>query len=138
MRLPRMTTRWLMAAVAIIAVLLFGVVLGRRSWDLRSRAEQHAQEEMRAREYATEAEHVKVGAYYPNGAHVIYEYPNPNAAVERSRYLAEAEYHAQLKRKYRRAMSRPWFAVPPDPPDPAPLPPAREPPPPGLPPPPAP
>jgi hypothetical protein len=91
MRTMRFRVRTLMAAVGVVALLIWGVMMGLRSYDYYRRATFYASEEYGWRESAA-----------------------------RDRFRAHAcsecaEYFAQLTRKYRRAMWRPWMPVAPDP-----------------------
>ena len=91
MRLPRFRVRTLMVAVAVVALLIWGAMMGSLSYDYYRRARVYSIQERGWR-----------------------------ASAARGRLPAEftsecAEYFAQLTRKYRRAMWRPWLPVPPDP-----------------------
>jgi hypothetical protein len=90
-RTMRFRVRTLMAAVGVVALLIWGSKMGLRSYDYYRRATFFASEEYSWRESAA-----------------------------RDRFRAQvclecAEYFAQLTRKYRRAMWRPWMPVAPDP-----------------------
>jgi hypothetical protein len=87
----RLRVRTLMAAVGVAALLIWGAMMGSLSYDYYQRATFFASEEYAWRE---------------------------SAARDRLRApacLECAEYFAQLTRKYRRAMWRPWMTVAPDP-----------------------
>src|SRR4051794_34229647 len=86
-RRPRITTRGLMIAVAVVAVGLWGARMCQLRWIYRERAAEHAWNESGSRGYASDHE----------GA------PSDSArqAVERGRTLET--YHARLRRKYERA-----------------------------------
>ena len=91
MRTRRFRVRTLMAAVAVVALLVWGVMMGLRSYDYYRHARFYGEQEYGWRETAA-----------------------------RGRFRADfssecAEYFAQLTRKYRRAMWRPWMPVAPDP-----------------------
>jgi hypothetical protein len=104
MRLPRMTTRRWMIAVAILAVgLATTVALFRRHLALRQRAAYH--EEIEKLATATVGE-LALAARWPKWAARV----RGNAAI-RAR-------HARLKEKYWRAARYPWLPVGPDPPEP--------------------
>jgi hypothetical protein len=83
-----------MAAVGVVALLIWGAMMGSRSYDYYRRATEYGAEERGWRESAA-----------------------------RGRLKAEfclqcAASFAQLTAKYRRAMWRPWLPVAPDPPAP--------------------
>jgi hypothetical protein len=91
MRLPRFRVRTLMVVVGVVALLVWGAMMGLRSYDYYRRARFYGLQEYGWRESAA-----------------------------RGRFRADfcsecAEYYAQLTRKYRRAMWRPWMPVAPDP-----------------------
>jgi hypothetical protein len=91
MRTMRFRVRTLMEAVGVVALFIWGPLMGLRSYDYYRRATFYASEEYGWRESAA-----------------------------RDRFRAHAcsecaEYFAQLTRKYRRAMWRPWMPVAPDP-----------------------
>jgi hypothetical protein len=91
MRTTRLRVRTLMVAVGFVALLIWGAMMGSLSYDYYQRATFFASEEYAWRE---------------------------SAARDRLRApacLECAEYFAQLTRKYRRAMWRPWMPVAPDP-----------------------
>jgi hypothetical protein len=91
MRLPRMTTRRWMIAVAILAVgLATTVALFRRHLALRQRAAYHEEIERLVTDTAPQLP--------------------ANAAIR--------DRHARLKEKYWRAARYPWLPVRPDPPEP--------------------
>jgi hypothetical protein len=91
MRLPRFRVRTLMLAVAAVALLVWGGMMGVRSYDYSRRARFYGEQERGWREIAA----------------------RNRLRPEFSRECAE--YFAQLTRKYRRAMWRPWAPVAPDP-----------------------
>ena len=91
MRLPRFRIRTLMVVVGVVALLIWGAMMGSRSYDYYKRA-----------------------GFYGSQAYGWRE----NAVRGRwdARFASEcAEYDTQLARKYRRAMWRPWMPVAPDP-----------------------
>ena len=91
MRTMRLRVRTLMAAVGVVALLIWGAMMGSLSYDYYQRATFFASEEYAWRESAAR-----------DGF--------------RARSCSEcAEYFARLTQKYRRAMWRPWMPVPPDP-----------------------
>jgi hypothetical protein len=80
-----------MIAVSVVAMLVLGAMMGTRSYDYYLRASRYEFEERGWRESTAEGRWpVKVGSEC-------------------------ADYFAQLSRKYRRAMWRPWLPVAPDP-----------------------
>jgi hypothetical protein len=98
MRLPRfrVRVRTLMLAVAVVALLVWGAMMGTQSYDYYRRAREYGANERGWREIAAR----KRGS-------------------SMARFASEcAEYFAPLARKYRRAMWRPWMPVAPDPPAP--------------------
>ena len=105
MRLPRMTTRRWMAAVAIIAaVLVVGLCWKRRAFYL-ALADDHA---LRARMWDVrkrpleEPPFFRVEFYGTDGT-----MKEPYA----SQFAALSGYYAGLERKYRTAAARPWMPV---------------------------
>jgi hypothetical protein len=80
-----------MAAVGVVAVLLWGAMMGAHSYDYYRRAREYGAHERGWREIAVR----KVGNW--------------------TFALQCAEYYEQLARKYRQAMWRPWMPVAPDP-----------------------
>ena len=91
MRWPSFRVRTLMAAVVVVALLVWASMMGSRSYDYYGRARKYAEQEQGWREIA---------------------------ARNRwdSKFASEcAEYFAGLTGKYRRAMGRPWLRVEPDP-----------------------
>ena len=91
MRWPSFRVRTFMAAVVVVALLVWASMMGSRSYDYYGRARMYAEQERGWREIA---------------------------ARNRwdSKFASEcAEYFAGLGGKYRRAMGRPWVRVEPDP-----------------------
>jgi hypothetical protein len=107
MRLPRMTTRRWMIAVAIVAIGFGALILVHRSRSYAALAALHADAENECRRIVEAAEGFALDA-------PIWRGWVTNA--RRSRRLLP--YHAALRRKYDLASRRPWFAVEPDPPQP--------------------
>src|SRR4051794_10246934 len=91
MQLPHFRVRTLMLVVVFVALLIWGVRIGSHSYDYSRRAREYGANEQGWREIAAR------GRWD-------------------ARFASEcAEYYAQLARKYRRAMWRPWMTVAPDP-----------------------
>jgi hypothetical protein len=91
MRMPRFRVRTLMLAVGVVALLVWGAMMGTRSYDYYRRARIFGEYERGWREIAArDRGWAKFGSQC-------------------------AEYYAPLARKYRRAMWRPWMPVAPDP-----------------------
>ena len=112
MRLPRMTTRRWMIAVAVVGVMLAAAALFRRHLTLRELGDYHARMEgvLMDRARLLGQPSLEFANRYP----VI-------AAEWRTYAACEAEigaWHARLKKKYRRAARYPWLAIEPDPPKP--------------------
>ena len=111
MRLPRMTTRRWMIAVAVVAILLgAGLETGRRSFRFARLSDCHSNA-------ALECFHalMTLGGWPPP------QDPSP-AELGRVRNLyrvrALVHYHSALTQKYERAARYPWLPVAPDPPEP--------------------
>jgi hypothetical protein len=92
MRLPHFRVRTLMIAVLVVALLLWGSMMGARSYDYYRLAREYGGRESGWREIADRPD-------------------QPGGPEFRLRCV---EYFAQLTRKYRRAMWRPWMPVAPD------------------------
>jgi len=91
MRLPHFQVRTLMVVVGVVALLIWGVMIGSRSYNYYRRAREYGAEERGWREAAA------TGHFD-------------------ARVASECvEYCTQLARKYRRAMWSPWMPVAPDP-----------------------
>ncbi len=90
MRTMRLRVRTLMAAVGVVALLIWGAMVGLRSYDYYKRASFYALQEYGWRENAAEGRFGDISSEC-------------------------AEYFEQLTRKYRRAMWRPWMPIAPDP-----------------------
>jgi hypothetical protein len=100
-----------MVAVVIVAILLFGLEMGRRSRRFARLATYHSNVAL---------EHFGTLMAFGGG-------PPPNrdvppAGLGPARYLHRAKallnYHSELTEKYQRAARYPWLAVAPDPPEP--------------------
>jgi hypothetical protein len=102
MRLPRFRVRTLMLAEGVVALLVWGAMMGTRSYVDYRLARSYSFEERGRRENAAKARGK------PSRARTVGAVYGPQSA----------EYHAPLAEKYRRAMWRPWMPVAPDPPPP--------------------
>jgi hypothetical protein len=92
MLVPRLRVRTLMAVVAVVAILIWGAMLGSRSYKYYRLAREYGFQAWGWREIAARHQY------------------------GRQAFEAEcAEYFTQLAAKYRRAMWRPWLPVAPDP-----------------------
>jgi hypothetical protein len=100
MRLPRMTTRRWILAVAVVAV-LFAVEADRRCWPGRRRFRA-----MQAERHAVMCLWASVGL---SDDGVVLGGPE---AVDESR----AQYHRRMELRWKQAEARPWLPVGPDPP----------------------
>ena len=112
MRLPRMTTRRWMVAVAIVAILIgVGLEVGRRSRRFARLAAYHSNVAL---------EHF--GTLMAFGGEPPPIRDVPPAGLGPTRYLHRAKallnYHSVLTEKYQRAARYPWLPVAPDPPEP--------------------
>jgi hypothetical protein len=95
MRTLRFRVRTLMAAVGVVAVLVWGAMMMSRSYEYFRRAQEYGALERGWRRLASREQH------------------------EWKQFRSDcAEYFARLTAKYRRAMWRPWSPVAPDPPAP--------------------
>jgi hypothetical protein len=99
MRLARFRVRTLMLAVGVVALLVWGAMMGTRSYVYYRRAMFCSFEERGWRESAARA----------SGD------PSRARDIEAVYSQQNAEYYAPLAAKYRRAMWRPWMPVAPDP-----------------------
>jgi hypothetical protein len=107
MRLLRMTTRRWMAAVAIVAILLFGLEMGLRSRRYARLAAYHS--DVALEHFGTQ---MALGAWPPQLQDLSL------AELARVRILcrvrASVIYHSSLTQKYERATRYPWLPVAPD------------------------
>ncbi len=112
MRLPRMTTRRWMIAVAVMAVLCTGIVELPMLWTVRQQylgyAEKYRYWETRLNSALGLRQEI---TYYslrlPRG-------PEPSPA-RLAKMKAEASYFAGLRAQYERAARLPWLPIAPDP-----------------------
>ena len=116
MRLPRarFTLRWMMLAVAGVGTILGASIELRRRHERFSRlAELHEASRRQALFVSGRGLHLIRGQFRPP---VNFS----NALGEDVTDWSEARFkwHRQLGKKYRRAASRPWLPVEPDPPEP--------------------
>jgi hypothetical protein len=125
LRLPPMTTRRWMIAVAVVGLLLAGCIGGYRLKRLHDhflqRAQDHAMMEIANRK--SERAHREL--FEMRGGF------GPGSETLRAKSLRDivffsrtASYHAAMAQKYEYAARHPWLPVAPDPPEP-PLPPKR-------------
>lgn len=91
-----------MVAVGVVALLIWGAMMGTRSYVYYRLAKSYSTEERGWRESAAMARG------NPSRARSVGAVYGPQIA----------EYYAPLARKYRRAMWRPWIPLDPDPPAP--------------------
>jgi hypothetical protein len=93
MRLPPFRVRTLMLAVCVVALLVWGAMMGSQSYDYYRRAREYGAQEHGWRDIASR-----------------------NRRPEWNQFHSECvQYFAQLAGKYRQAMWRPWMPVAPDP-----------------------
>ena len=138
MRLPRMTTRRLMIAVAVVAILSTAGIMVRRSRDFARQAAFHAAEEERRRfllwafapgfeeSFKQEQKDLVRLAYVRNPIRnpdlreqATQSHQDANEEHARMNALERQRgYHAGLKQQYERAVTHPWEQVPLDPPEP--------------------
>ena len=104
-RLPRLrfTVRWLMVAVAVMA-LVMGAELTRRRWTHRR---------MMARHY-TVSEHSYRDQAKEIAAEISHGRQDLDLALERRLWMADRA--AQFRRRWERGAARPWESLRPDPP----------------------
>jgi hypothetical protein len=112
MKLPLLTTRRLMAYIAVAAFLFGGMIELPRLWSLRQRylgfAEKYAYWETRIRgAIAIRQEITYYSIRLPRG-------PEPSPA-RLARMEAEVAEYSRLREKYERAARYPWLPVAPDP-----------------------
>jgi hypothetical protein len=99
MRLPRLRVRTLMIAVCVMALLIWGAMMGARSYVYYRLARTYSAYERQWREEAVKDRGIPRSIAAKWGPQI-------------------AEYYAPLARKYRRAAWHPWMPVAPDPPAP--------------------
>ena len=114
MRLPRMTTRrWMMAVAGVCLILTGGVCLGRRAVFL-GLADRHARAarfwDVRRQRYLEDGTPIFNGAFFDSDGTVKKPY---GREFERT-----SERYAALGRKYEYAAAHPWLSVEADPPGP--------------------
>jgi hypothetical protein len=100
MRLPRFRVRTLMLAVGVVALLIWGAMLGTRSYVYYRLAMTYGTYERQWREMAVRDRGI----------------PTRKRSIAVKWGPQIAEFYAPLAQKYRRAMWRPWMPVAPDPP----------------------
>lgn len=147
MRLPRMTTRWWMIAVAVAAVLTFFGLEAKRLMRLRHdylvNAAIHQQQKafftvenkrlLRAvAEFQQYARNSRLAALSGQDQDPVDEMMRADSKIHAEHFdayvlrfqaaaengAAKAAYYGRLEAKYRLAARRPWLPVPPDPPEP--------------------
>lgn len=130
MRLPRVTTRRMMAMVAVVAVIL-AMVPTARKWDFcRRRAAFHARKEQEFRRLQSVAMRKRGSIRLVPALAAVNEQGMERALIQPRAFGAEpqesiddgidmaqafekrAEQHAQLKRRFERAAWRPWEPSP--------------------------
>ena len=129
MRPPRMrfTVRWIMAAVAVVAVLLFAVVqldrfrkLGvsysRRAAELKSE-EAYTRRNIQRTEVVIANIRARLEPADGKGEHRLRSLLDEQRD-QMARYAEYAHYLAELRSKYQHAARYPWLPVEPDPPEP--------------------
>lgn len=102
MRRPNFRVRTLMLAVGMIALLLWGAMMGFRSFVYFRLATEYGRNERLWREMAVRDREI------PGGKRSVAAVWGPEIA----------DFYAPLAEKYRQAMWRPWSPVEPDPPAP--------------------
>ena len=101
MRWYRISIRRMMVAVAVLALVLTAVVLGRRSAAFQRRAETHH----------------RLHLSHEGAAEAAWQDPQTLAAGDSAQRQSRlALYHAKMSQKYWLAACRPWRSVPADPP----------------------
>jgi hypothetical protein len=106
---PRLTIRWMMLVVAIIAILLSMNIFHRRSQKFAQISNEFALKE----NYAVEWKGSHPDPDPPNFEHWI-NTKNGSLQVKPKNYA----YYSEMKIKYDRLSNYPWFFVPADPPEP--------------------
>jgi hypothetical protein len=93
----------MMVLVAVVAAMIWGVLLWQRANFYRWKVRYHGQMEK-------------------SSVIAVIEGPNSASPAELTRLSqVRSAHHGALRRKYEYAAARPWEHVPPDPPDPVPL-----------------
>jgi hypothetical protein len=133
MRMPRMTLRWCMTAVAVVGLLMGGIVGGfrlkRRHDSFLARARRYAQREalVRASEASTRGAYAGLCDAIIEMEEARGSKPEVGDAIGTIRHHAEltkesaerlsreAASWGSLARKYRHAVRYPWLRVEPDP-----------------------
>jgi hypothetical protein len=113
MRLPRMMTRWWMAAVAVIGLTIGGGVWLKQRRDYFRLLAQSHQKEVAASKARGEALKSRFGGTSGmSDEEIMHLYRNYDLMMDR------AAHHAAMTRKYQHAARFPWLLVEPDPPEP--------------------
>jgi hypothetical protein len=108
MRLPRMTTRRWMIAVAVAALIMTRVEVRRRQNEFQQLAEYHKKERAL----------IVAGRGRTSGEIEIWLRHDPLQRSWRHSSVWKAAYHSAMREKYERAARYPWLPVEPDPPEP--------------------
>jgi hypothetical protein len=126
MRLPRMTTRWWMIAVAVASVLLLLPIMG-ITWflstkDIRAQSPIDAYKAKATYQWYRQVGYLRLASegdgralVVRNGQRVCVSIENPELSAK---YRELATYHDALRRKYERAARYRWLPVEADPPEP--------------------
>jgi hypothetical protein len=106
-----MTTRWWMLAVAVVAILLFGLEMGLRSRRFARLAANHS--DVAVEHFGTQ---MALGGWPPQLHDLSFAELSRVQILCRARALVN--YHSGLTQKYERAARYPWLPVEPDLPEP--------------------
>ena len=113
MRVPRMTTRRWMIAVAVVGLVIGGGVWLKQRRDYFLSLAQSHQKEVASSTARGEALKSRLGC---TSGMTIEEIMHLHGDYDRM--MDRADHHASLARKYERAARYPWLLVEPDPPEP--------------------
>jgi hypothetical protein len=108
--LPRMTTRWWMIVVAVVALVLAAELTRQRLTNISSAYRRWALM------HQHEADDASGNALLSDAAYRRGQPPDPKYAQWSVRSRRLAEFHSAMMRKYEWAARHPWLRVPPDPP----------------------
>jgi hypothetical protein len=115
MRLPRMTTRRLMIAVAVLSLMLGGEAAHRR-WAPISKVYRAKARVSAVRALLVECEVVNYSFMRKSSSRS--DPANRRDAERYARWNRLIAHHRALEKKYERIASRPWLHIEPDPPEP--------------------